>query len=583
MIRSYRSRRSHFSDGTLLVGIGLHVAFAAGAIAQPVPAALTAAAWFPAPGARDVCPDTPLRITFAGIPQKGSGKIRVVDAANDAVVQTIDVAIATRTRTIGGLPNFMDYPVIISGNQASLYLPSNTVGYNKTYDVKVDVGAFRDSTGNPLDGGPGATPWRFTTRTAPPPAGTGRLTVAADGSGDFATVQGALDFVPEGNTAPTTIFIRRGIYNEIVCFTRKNAITLLGEDRKKTVIAYANNERFNGNAGGNPFAPGAVAPGAAQPRLGGAVYRRGLLLAHRVEDLVIANLTLRNTTPQGGSQAEAIILNGTSSARAIVTSVDLSSFQDTLQINGQAYVSDCSIEGDVDFMWGTGPCFFESCTTRSLRSNAYFTQIRNPPTHHGYVYKNCTFGGAPGVTGNFLSRIAPVRFPASEMVMIDCVLTGAVGAVAWRLDQATEAPGVHFWEFGSHDADGKPLDTSRRLAVSRQLTLPEDEETISAYSDPNHVLGGNWSPALAPIITTQPSPLAVVVGRKAAFEVAVAAVPHATYQWQKDGENLAGATSATYAIDHVEPIHSGTYTVVISNRAGKVTSQPARLSLDGQE
>ena len=315
--------------------------------------------------------------------------------------------------------------------------------------------------------------------------------------------------MPEGNTAAITIFIGKGTYHEIVCFSRKNAITLLGEDRKKTVIAYANNERFNGNSGGNPFGPGAGVPAAANPRRGGAVYRRGLLLAHRVDDLVIANLTLRNTTAQGGSQAEAIILNGTSSARAILTGVDLYSFQDTLQINGQAYLSDCAIEGDVDFMWGTGPCFFENCTARSVRSNGYYTQIRNPAAHHGYVYKNCTFGGAPGVTGNVLSRIAPARFPASEVVLIDCILTSAVGAAGWRLDQATLAPTIRFWESNSRDPDGKPVDTSRRLAVSRQLTLPDDRETIAAYSDPRYVLGGIWSPALAPIITRQPEAVSV--------------------------------------------------------------------------
>ena len=77
------------------------------------------------------------------------------------------------------------------------------------------------------------------------------MTVAADGTGDFATVQGALDFVPDGNTAPTTIFVRKGTYTEIVYFTNKHSITLVGEDRKETVIAYSNNDRFN-NPGVNP-------------------------------------------------------------------------------------------------------------------------------------------------------------------------------------------------------------------------------------------------------------------------------------------------------------------------------------------
>ena len=49
----------------------------------------------------------------------------------------------------------------------------------------------------------------------------------------------------------------------------------------------------------------------------------------------------------------------------------------------------------------------------------------------------------------------PARFPASEVVLINCKLTDAVGPVGWRLDQATEAPDVHFWEYNSHDAAGK--------------------------------------------------------------------------------------------------------------------------------
>ena len=226
----------------------------------------------------------------------------------------------------------------------------------------------------------------------------------------------------------------------------------------------------------------------------GGVYRRGLFLAHRVNDLKIANLTLHNTTPQGGTQAEAIILNGLPDARAVLANLDLLSFQDTLQINGQAYIANCYIEGDVDFMWGKGPCFFENCEAKSLRSNAYYTQIRNPATNRGYVFKNCTFNGAPGVTGNVLSRIAPVQYPASEVVLINCTLTDAVSPVAWRLDQATEAPDVHFWEYNSHTTDGQPIDMSKRLPIAKQLKQPEDKQLIENYSDAKWVLGGQWTP-----------------------------------------------------------------------------------------
>ena len=454
-------------------------------------AGLGITAMFPKADAKDVCPDTPLRLTFSGPPIVGAGKIHVFDAEGDVLIEAIDVAEPTKIKTIGGFPNFKYYPILIDGNEAAIYLPG-ALGYGKTYYVKIDAGGFKDSAGDGFAGLGDVKSWRFTTKSRPPEATTKKLVVAADGSGDFASVQGAIDFIPEGNTDPRTIFIKNGTYNELICFTGRNNLTFQGEDRKKTIIAYANNSNFNNNAGANPFAPGATPTTAT--RRSGAVYHRGLFLAHRVTDLTIEDLTLHNTTPQGGSQAEAIILNGRPDARAVLRDLDLYSFQDTLQVNGQAYISNCYIEGDVDFLWGTGPCFFEYCYAKSLRSNAYYTQIRNPPTNHGYIFKRCTFDGSPGITGNFLSRIEPTRFPASEVVLIDCVLTDAVGPVAWRLDRAMEAPDVHFWEFNSRTPDGQPVDTSKRPAFSKQLKLPEDQETVDNYSNPTWVLGGDWTP-----------------------------------------------------------------------------------------
>ncbi len=61
------------------------------------------------------------------------------------------------------------------------------------------------------------------------------LVVAADGTGDFNTVQGAIDFVPDRSPRRVTIFIRNGSYEEIVYFRNKSNITLVGEDRDKVV------------------------------------------------------------------------------------------------------------------------------------------------------------------------------------------------------------------------------------------------------------------------------------------------------------------------------------------------------------
>jgi pectin methylesterase-like acyl-CoA thioesterase len=575
----------------------------------------------PPSSAASVCPDTPLRLTYGAPVALGTGTIEIRSAEDDALLDTILISPApgrgggpgrgpaagilgaaasapvagvsairtagevlprealsaglpTRARMIGG-SRFITYPVMIFGKEVYIF-PETSLPYGKSVYVKIGAGTFK--SGGADDPGIGdAKVWRFTTKAAPPAADAGRITVAADGTGDFCTVQGAIDCVPAGNANPVTIFIRRGVYYELVNIAGKNDLTFVGEDRKNTILAYPNNNTFSTSA------PSMAEPGAGGGGRGvaaGGGTRRGLFNAQRVSDLTLANLTLHNTTPQGGSQAEALILNGTATARAILTNVDLYSFQDTLQINGQAYLSHCYIEGDVDFMWGTGPCFFENCHATTVRNNAYYTQIRNTAANHGYVYKHCVFDGAPGITGNFLSRIDPNRFPASEVVLLECTLTSAVGEAGWRFDGTTPQAGqTRFWEYANRTPAGDPVDTSRRFAASRRLAQPGDAELIKNYSDAEWVLGG-WKPQLAPIITRQPASLTLAAGRQAKLAVEAAAVPDATYQWQKDGKDLAGATGATFTLDAVTARDAGNYTVVVSNSAGKAASAAAALVVE---
>lgn len=550
---------------------------------------------YPAPSAKAICPDAPLRLTFTSAPKLGaSGMIHIVDLTTGKDADTIDLAAPVATKTIGGEPNFRYHPVLVSGTQAIIYPRNGSLTYGKNYAVVIEAGVFSDVTG--AYGATDRTSWTFSTKTAGPAAGTPRLVVAADGSGDFCTVQGAIDSIPDGNTAPVTIFLRRGTYREIIFFTNKHALTFLGEDRTQTVIAYETNDRFNPTSG-NPFGTNLPDPSAAHR--GGHIYHRGVFLAHRVEDLVLANLTIRNTTPQGGSQAEAIILNGTTTARAILKDVDLYSYQDTLQINGQAFLSGCYLEGDVDFMWGTGPCYFENCTARTLRSGAYFTQIRNPGSNHGYVYVNCRFEGAKGIMGNYLSRIGTGRFPHSEVVLIDCTLTPAVHPVAWVFQSGKEGNDrdpaqVHFLEFNSHDDADAPTDTTFRLAGSKRLTLPTDAETITHYRNPTFVLGNEWNPKAAPIfsvspsaaagskapsITQSPVSLLTLIGTSASLTVAAdGSGEKLTYQWFKDGEAITAATASTLRIAKMNWTDAGAYVAAVSNPASTVYSAAATLS-----
>src|SRR6185295_17976488 len=191
--------------------------------------ALTVSSLFPANGATGLPIDSPLRITFGVAASLGtSGLIQIRDTSTGALVDTIDLAAVSQTKTIGGtVYNYL--PVIVTGNLA-LITPHVALAYNKTYSVTVDPGVFRTANGV-FAGIVSDTAWRFSTKPAAPAAGVTVLSVVPDGTGDFATVQGAIDFVPAANAVRRLISIRKGFYQELVRLSNKPLVTL----RVKTV------------------------------------------------------------------------------------------------------------------------------------------------------------------------------------------------------------------------------------------------------------------------------------------------------------------------------------------------------------
>jgi pectin methylesterase-like acyl-CoA thioesterase len=429
--------------------------------------------------ATNVCADMQLKLTFNRPPTLGrAGKIRIYNAADDQLVDELDVGIASdqQSYNIGG--NVLHaWPVIVDDKTATIYPHNNKLAYGKTYYVQIDAGVFGDGTG-PFAGYSGKADWTFSTKAAAPRADSQRVVVAADGSGDFATVQGAVDWVPQDNATPRTIFLRKGIYREIVSFTAKNNITFLGEDRDATVVCYSNNNTFQPNLA-NPQAP-----------FSGSSYRRGVFMGFNSSGVALANFTVRNTTPKGGSQAEAVIFKewrgqaGPNNSQTILTHMSLYSYQDTLQITGKGYIADTYIEGDTDFMWGDGPCYFGNCHLRTLTNGTSMTQTRNPATHRGFVFVDCTFDGAPGVTTASLGNGSG----ASEIALINCRLGTMLRPEGWN------SRGAANLEFNTTTLDGKPYDMSRWPAWVKHLDKEKDAETIANYRNPTWVLDG-WTPA----------------------------------------------------------------------------------------
>ena len=78
-------------------------------------------------------------------------------------------------------------------------------------------------------------------------------------------------------------------------------------------------------------------------------------------------------------------------------------------------------------------------------------------------------------------------------------------------------------------------------------------------------------------LTTQPANASLVPGAPASFSVVAAGTAPLAYQWRKDGTPLAGGTSASYAIASAQAVDAGSYSVVLTNVVGSVTSPEAML------
>ena len=534
---------------------------------------LAATAFSPSNGASGICVDTPLYITFNGaVSNVASGNVRIYSVANPATpVDTLDLSINTvfsgsyivQPRSIGGVA-LSSYPIIISGNQAAIYPHPGLLANNQAYYVTLDSGVFADSAGAYFAGITNTSTWQFTTK-ASGPANATNLVVAADGSGDFATVQGAADFVPNANTNYTVINIRNGTYTEIVRLNSKHSVTFRGQDRHQTVIAYANWNGINPSTSTRPMFG----------VLGG-------------NDVAIENLTLTNSTPNasGNNQAEALFIN--TAKRFILYNANLDSYQDTLLVNqngDQAYVQDTHIQGNTDFIWGQGTLYVTNAQIMFMpyqSAQDYLTQARTPQFTNGFAFVNCRLSGANSSVNNcYLSRDAgSTSYPYGQVAYINCAMdTNVVVPAGWALGSGTTLPqtaNLRFWEYQSVDLNGNLINTSSRASWSVQLdgaTATNQVQNLTNWFS-------GWLPRLAPNILTPPTSQTVDAGQTATLSVAATGIPAPACQWLKNGTNLPGATSAVLVITNAQVGDDGTYAVLVSNSAASVTSGNVTLTVN---
>ncbi|KAF1814031.1 pectin lyase-like protein [Eremomyces bilateralis CBS 781.70] len=471
---------------------------------------------FPPQGDFTVNPDTHLVLEFDSPPEIGnSGLIRIYDVFANKVVDTLNMSIPAspnpsgraptadgsttspppadpndknpyQVNIIGGL-DFYFFPIIVRGNVATIYPHNNVLKYGRVYKVTVDPEVLKASKGT-FDGFSDRSPWIFSTKLFPPSLESKRLTVSNDGRGDFNTVQGAVDFVPENYAQRVNIYVKDGNYEELIFIQNKRNLVIRGQSREKTIVGYPNNSAFNPSRGGPS--------------------RRPAFTLYNTTDIQLSSLTINNYFI---GQAEALLVRG---ERIIIDHVSLNGSGDAFTTYGTIYFVDSSIIGHGDTVLGYAAVYYLRSRIDSIGP---FTWTRTPEGSHGNVFVNSTLAAIDeplpwtvtpenpagqkvksvyGRLPNNGKGNTTANFPFAEMVLINTKTSG-VSAEGWDPIQGPpfDTSNVKFWEYATTDLEGVLVDTSKRHNVSRQLKLPKDAQIIQDYSNPAFVLNG-WTPVV---------------------------------------------------------------------------------------
>ena len=239
--------------------------------------------------------------------------------------------------------------------------------------------------------------------------------VAKDGSGDFFTVQEAVNAAPDYcKQDETTIYIKDGVYEEKVTIpTNKQRLHLIGQSAENTVITWRD------------FAQ----------KIGPTGYEMGTSATSTVflyaSDFLAENLTIENAAGEGKSigQACAITVDGD---RVAFVNCRFVANQDTVYTYGKGqhqYFKGCWIEGTTDFIFGASTCWFEDCTILS-KKNSYVTAASTPEREEfGYVFNNCRLIHDENTDKVYLGR--PWRSFA-KTVFINCELGDHILKEGWH-------------------------------------------------------------------------------------------------------------------------------------------------------
>ncbi|WP_114822184.1 pectinesterase family protein [Chryseobacterium sp. KLBC 52] len=295
------------------------------------------------------------------------------------------------------------------------------------------------------------------------------VTVAQDGSGDFTTIQKAINSVRELGPAEALIKIKAGIYYEkVIIPSSKHKITLEGENRNNTVIT---NNDFSGKTD------------AFHEKM--TTFNSYTLLVMG-DDSKISNLTIQNSSCNEG-QAVSLHVEGD---RFVIKESDILGCQDTLYSasnHSRQYFENCYIEGTTDFIFGQATAVFKNCTIKSLTDSYITAAATEMDRKYGFVFFDCKLTAKDEVSKVYLGR--PWR-PYAKTVFINTEMGKHIlpeGWNPWKGDKMfpDKEKTAYYAEYGSKGEGGNP---SKRVSWSHQLTAKDLKNyTLEKIFD-------NWNP-----------------------------------------------------------------------------------------
>lgn len=311
------------------------------------------------------------------------------------------------------------------------------------------------------------------------------ITVAKDGTGDYATVQAAVDAVAEGEEA--TIEVKAGTYEEMVKIgTRQNAstkkISLIGEGADKTIITAANGKNTIGS---------------------GKDLRDYATVGIFAPDFYAQDICLQNTGGSAAGQALALHVDGD---RATFYHCKIAGYQDTHRTKKttRSYYKECVIKGATDYIYAGGTCWFERCTLNCVAGGyitapeditVYTTAEDGTKIWLGFIFNNCEVTKGQGVADKSVALGRCWGAEKCGSMFLNCQLNNIIKAAGWDTMGGNDGTKSYFAEYKSKN--GTDLaDVSGRISWSHQLT-DADYAKVSTWAKVDEIYRSINSKAVA--------------------------------------------------------------------------------------